>query len=476
MKQTHKKSVIFITMLLSAALVVSAYLACSPGQMKLAFDKRPNLILISVDTLRADHLGCYGYQRETSPHMDELAREGARFVRALSPSPWTLPAHVTMFTGQETSVHNVRSSSNALDENAVTLTEMLHDSGYATFGIGSSPYLKGRFGYAQGFDVYDDKLGQISYKKSHYQVTAKKAVNKALKAIKQRRDKRWFVFIHFWDVHYDYIPPKPYDRMFAGDYDGDFPMHKWEGNKKFRVGMDEADFNYVISQYDGEIAWVDSQIGRLIKYLKKWELYDKTAIVITSDHGEEFLDHGQKGHGHTLFDELIRVPLIVKAPKVDPGLEIECPVSLVDLLPTFVEWGKVKKPSYRGPGRSLLDHILRRKPCDPRREFFSETRFSNLDKLHAYKRGFEIMLEIDRIKFHKRVTEPHRELLFNVAVDPLENNDLTANQTDLSEQMRDTLIRHGRRNEARRREVKLSKRKKLDPKTRRQLKELGYIQ
>jgi len=478
-RKTVKKSkngrmlLLLVLTLLATAIVLGGYLACKPAQL---MDKRPNIVFISIDTLRADHLHCYGYPRKTSPNIDQLAADGARFERAVSPSPWTLPSHISMFTGQEVSVHNVRRSQNSLADHAVTFTELLQQNGYATFGIGSSPYLKKRYGYAQGFDVYDDELGQISYKKSHEAITAKKAVNKALRAIKERKNKRWFVFIHMWDVHYDYLPPAPYDRMFAGDYAGDFDMINWEKNRDFKVGMNPEDFRYVISQYDGEIAWVDSQIGLLVAKLKEWGLYENTVIVITSDHGEEFLDHGQKGHGHSLFDELIRVPIIVTGPGVPAGMTVDCPVGLIDLYPTFTELAEVEDSGYRGPGRSLFDRILQRSPCNPDREFYCETKFSNLDKLFNYKRGFEMMLEVNRFKFHKRVNKPLRELLFNIAEDPQEENDLTEADAERADEMRKRLLRHGRRNEKLRRERRLAKKMKLDKKTYNQLKQLGYIQ
>ena len=236
-------------------------------------DDRPNILLVSIDTLRADHVGCYGYAKPTTPHLDALAADGVRFDRALSNSPWTLPSHVTMLTGQEVGVHNVRFSQSTLADSAVTIAELLRDAGYETVGFGSAPYLKARYGFAQGFDVYDDDLAQVSYKQSHDAVTSKKVVTKALSQIHKRRGKNWFVFMHMWDVHYDYIPPAPFNKKFVDpDYTGRFRMHNWEKNKKFRVGMDDADFAYAISQYDGEIAWVDDQLGRLIAQLKQWGL------------------------------------------------------------------------------------------------------------------------------------------------------------------------------------------------------------
>jgi len=383
---------------------------------------------------------------------------------------------VTMLTGQEVGVHNVRYSKNALADSALTISEVLKDNGYATIGFGSAPYLKKLYGFSQGFDVYDDELAHVSYKESHEAVTAKKVVDKALDQIDKHRRDNWFVFMHVWDVHYDYVPPAPYDKKFVDpNYTGRFRMKKWEKNKKFRLGMDPADFAYVISQYDGEIAWVDSQLGRLFQALKKRGLYDNTAIIITADHGEEFLDHGQKGHGHSLYDELIHVPLIIKAPKVQAGGAIACPVSLVDLFPTIAAWSKAPHVPYKGPGQNLLELIAGTRTCDSSRPLFAETKMSNLDKLHAYKRGYEMMIEKGRVKYHNRVTEPLRELLFDVAADPDEQNNLVADRQENLLEMQSAMRDYSRDNAAQRRKKRMAKRTKLDRKTREQLKELGYI-
>ncbi len=464
---------VFFLALLAVLAVIST--SCQNGGK--GPQDRPNVILISIDTLRADHVGCYGYEVPTTPHLDRLAAEGARFSRALSNSPWTLPSHITMLTGQEVGVHNVRYSKNALADEALTVTEVLKENGYATFGIGSAPYLKKMYGYDQGFDVYDDELAQVSYKESHESVTARKVVDKALGHIKQHRRENWFVFMHVWDVHYDYIPPAPYNKKFVDpNYKGNFRMKKWEKNKKFRVGMDPDDFKYVISQYDGEIAWTDSQLGRLFQTLKEWGLYENTAIIVTSDHGEEFLDHGQKGHGHTLFDELIRVPLILKAPAIPAGMVVDCPVGLVDLFPTIAQWSKAPHVPYKGPGRSLLDMIFRPNECNADRPLFAETKMSNLDKLHAYKRGYEMMLEVGGYKYHHRVTEPLRELMFNIAEDPREENDLRGSRPNELTALQKKMREYSRDNARQRRKKRMAKRTKLDRKTHDQLKELGYIQ
>jgi arylsulfatase A-like enzyme len=437
----------------------------------------PNILFVSIDSLRADHVSCYGYAKPTTPHLDRLAAEGVRFHRALANAPWTLPSHITMLTGQEVGVHNVLTEKTALADSAVTIAEVLRDHGYRTIGVASAPYLKSTFGFGQGFQTYDEELAQVDFKESHEAVTAKKAVNKALDAIKKHRRHPWFVFLHLWDVHYDYTPPAPFDRRFVDpNYRGDFPMKNWEKNRQFKVGMDPADFAYVLAQYDGEVAWVDEQLGRLFTALREWGLDQNTIVVVTSDHGDELLDHGQKGHGHSLFDELVWVPLIVKGPGAPAGRVVDCPVGLIDLYPAFLEWAGVEKSQYSGPGRSLVGQFVPDATCDATRELFAETRMSNLDKLYHYKRGHEMMIEVDRYKYHNRVDSPLRELLYNVRQDPLERADLLAAEPDKYEELKERMDRHQRRNGLLRQRWKLTKTHEIDEKTTQQLKELGYIQ
>jgi arylsulfatase A-like enzyme len=253
-------------------------------------------------------------------------------------------------------------------------------------------------------------------------------------------------------------------------------MEDFEKNRDFHVGMDPADLAYVISQYDGEVAWVDSQLGRLFATLREWGLYDNTVVVVTSDHGEELLDHGQKGHGHSLFDELIRVPLIVRGPGAPAGAAIDCPAGLIDLLPTLAALGGAKTPGYDGPGRDLTPLLAGRQKCDRRRELFAETWMSNLDKLRAYKRGHEMMLEDDGWKYHNRVDPPLRELLFRVGDDPREQDSRLEAEPDRRDDLKRLMMKHSRLNRRARREQGLAGNKPLDKKTADQLKELGYIQ
>jgi arylsulfatase A-like enzyme len=453
--------------------LAAAVAACTPRPT----DGRPNILLISIDSLRADHLGCYGAPRPTSPNLDRLAAEGARFQRALANSPWTLPSHITMMTGQEAGVHRVDATDQrALSGAAPTIAEILADRGYRTIGIGCAPYLKAKFGYAQGFDNYDDDLASPSWQKSHRAKTAAQAVDKALQATGARGGSPWFVFLHIWDVHYDFLPPAPFDKRFVDPaYHGHLRMADWEKNRSFAVGMDPADYDYALAQYDGGVAWADSELGRLFATLKKRGQWDRTAVIVTADHGEEFLDHGQKGHGHSLFDELLRVPLLVKAPGVRAGLTIDCPAGLIDLFPTLAEWAGAPAANYDGPGISLLPLLRAPGECEAERAFFAETNLSNLDKLGNYQRGRETMLEIGGWKYHRRVDPPARELLFHIAADPREQTNLAESDPARRDRLRALADEHEARNQRLQLERRLSKEQPFDMDLLEPLKQLGYI-
>ena len=341
--------------------------------------ERPlNVLLISVDTLRPDHLGCYGYDKDTSPNIDRLGSRGALFKSAISSSSWTLPAHMSLFTSLPESVHGVNDNWLRLDENRVTLAERLRDAGYTTAGFYTGPYLHPSFGFDQGFDLYEACLeyrgwfpellggagGAEEYeevferlrdpereqqpqelrlrrdidRRSHTDQTSSLLTQRALTWLERNRESQFLLFLHYFDVHYDFVPPPPYDEMFrdAGPPRDDLDR-EFISNPQISATMPEADLRYVISQYDGEIGWVDHNIGRVLAKLGELDLRDRTIIVLTSDHGEEFFEHGDKGHQKTLYDEVIRIPLIFSCPGVLPEGEAHEPqVRIIDVYPTLM--------------------------------------------------------------------------------------------------------------------------------------------
>jgi arylsulfatase len=280
--------------------------------------RRLNVVLISIDMLRPDHLGCHGYARDTSPAIDRLAREGVRFAQHISSAPWTLPAHAAMFTSVPDSVHGVVDPiGTALAPGFVTLAERFSAAGYATGGVFAGPYLHPAFGLAQGFDRYVDRgqytseveldarhewsMSEAVTRASHHGVTNEDVYATARGFIEEHAGERsFFAFVHLWDVHFDFTPPAPYDRMFDPDYTGPVTGRDFFFDPAINVAMPARDLEHLVALYDGEIRWTDEIVGRIRADLERLGIADDTLVVITSDHGTELFDHGQKGHRTTL--------------------------------------------------------------------------------------------------------------------------------------------------------------------------------
>lgn len=315
---------------------------------------QPNVLLISIDTLRPDHLKCYGYKRSTSPHIDKLAAAGMLFENHISSTSWTLPAHAALFTALPDSVHGCTDTNRKLHENFITLAEIFAQAGYNTVGFFSGPYLHPAFGLGQGFVHYenctsyaktiDDKPAEQwamsidVMRQSHRDITNPIVYAAFKKWLAKNKDTRFFMFVHLWDTHFDFIPPPPYDKMFDPDYKGSLSGVDFFFDKRINAAMPRRDLQHIISLYDGEIAWTDYHVGLMIGDLEKAGLLEKTVVAVTSDHGTEFFDHGDKAHRKTLFDEVIRIPLIIRYPQVLPaGLRVRAQTRLIDVAPTLVE-------------------------------------------------------------------------------------------------------------------------------------------
>jgi arylsulfatase A-like enzyme len=336
---------------------------------------RPNVVLISVDTLRPDHLGCYGYARATSPTIDRLAAEGTLFEVAISSSSWTLPAHAALFTGLPDSVHGADRGSRKLEPERRTLAEAIRAAGYRTLGIWTGPLLAPKFGFAQGFDRYvshedgtDADLFDSEKYRDEWEAVSEKAQrvvtgpdieDRIRDLIVAPMEQPFFLFVHLWDVHYDYIPPAPFDTLFDSAYAGGVDGRNL--TELLRWGpedIDPRDLDHLKALYDGEIASTDRQVQFIVDRLHDLGFADETLIILTADHGEEFFEHGLFGHKRALYDESIRIPLVFWYPgHVPAGQRIEKPVRIIDIAPTILEFvGAVGLPDILG--RSLLSEIL----------------------------------------------------------------------------------------------------------------------
>jgi arylsulfatase A-like enzyme len=306
-------------------------------------DDRWNLILISIDSLRADHLGSYGYSRNTSPSIDALAGEGTVLENAIAQSSWTLPSHASLLTSLYARTHGADGASKAIASDTPTLALALQGVGYETHAVVSGTLMWARYGFDAGFDSYDDSLIQESFRENH-EATTSPPVHERVVEILDDASEPFFLFAHYWDVHYDYIPPLPYSKKFGRKYRGRMTSNQFIKNPAINKKMNPRDLQHLVDLYDGEISWVDSYIGKLIDELKQRGLYDRTIIVLTSDHGDEFFEHGEKGHQHSLYEELLHVPLIMRIPEAEGGQRITDRVQLIDVMPTLLQLLGVAAP------------------------------------------------------------------------------------------------------------------------------------
>jgi arylsulfatase A-like enzyme len=297
-----------------------------------------NVLIIAVDTLRADHLGCYGYSRDTTSEIDRLARSGVLCTRCLSSAPWTLPSFSTIFTSLHPTQHGATAVKTHMRDSFPTLAGILKENGYATGAIVNAPALKPANGVARGFDFYH--MTPLDGR------NAAGTTRDALEWIDGVEDSSFFMFAHYFDPHLSYSPPPPYDRLYFPGYRGRIGnSFNLEGFSRVRDSMfvqmqdlEEDDWKQIVALYDGEIAFTDSAVGMLLEGLEDRGILENTLIVFLSDHGEEFFEHGGFEHGHTLYDELIQVPLVFSLPGVLPqNVSIERQVRLLDVTPTILD-------------------------------------------------------------------------------------------------------------------------------------------
>ncbi|MCP4708438.1 MAG: sulfatase-like hydrolase/transferase [Planctomycetes bacterium] len=298
-----------------------------------------NVVLISIDTCRADRLGCYGYDRAATGVLDALAGEGILYTKARTPVPMTLPSHCSMLTGTYPPYHRVHDNFDArLDTRHVTLSEILSGEGFVAGAIVSSMVLREGVGLDQGFDSYNDDFGVSSQLKPIDERTAEPTSRLAVEFIEGHQEEPFFLFLHYFDPHDKYEPPEPYASRFADDL------------------------------YSGEIAYTDACIGMVIDCLKELDLYDSTLIVVVGDHGEGLGDHGESTHGFLIYQSTIQVPFIIRGPGVKSGQVNDQTVSLVDLAPTVLGYLDLEIPEHM-QGVDLSD----RTPQVSGREVFTES-------------------------------------------------------------------------------------------------------
>jgi len=324
--------------------------------------KGRKVVLISIDTLRADHLGCYGYGKDTSPNSDALARDAALFVNTYAPSPWTLPSHVSLLTSLSCFRHGVNLDSATIDRSRPTLADILRSNGFYCAAVTGGGFVGAVFGFSKGFDLYTQSENSLID-------SAAMTFDSAAKWIDENRDKDFFLFIHTYQPHGPYVPPPPYDTMFL-DPDPLWTMidvgNHIGGPKGVFKELPEKERRNIVGLYDGEIRSTDeSLVGPLVAKLKSLKIYDETMIVLTSDHGEEFFEHGSWEHGHALYDESLKVPLIIKFPNSKfRGKRVEPFVRLIDVMPTVMDVYGIGDEGFDLDGRSLMPVLKGREKKD----------------------------------------------------------------------------------------------------------------
>lgn len=438
----------------------------------------PDVVLISIDSLRPDHLGAYGYPRETSPVLDALASEGVLFRDAVSTSSWTLPAHAALFTGLFDSAHGLLRDEGRLAPAHRTLAELLADAGYRTGGFYGGPYLDPTFGLDQGFEEWVSCMTRLpeamepqearreargGVDRAHADVTGPRTVQSVRAWLAESDERPFFLFVHLWDVHYDYIPPPGYAERFDPDYRGDLDARRFARNPAIRADMPARDLEHLIALYDGEILFTDEIVGRILAAVAESGRLEDALVVVTADHGDEFFEHGGKGHRRTLFEEVVRIPLVIRLPgREAAGRVVDEPVRLVDVLPTVLAAAGVGAPAHV-QGRDL-GPLLRGESLAPA---------SSLLELHLARRSLYAL----RTGGSKLVSfDGRRYALFDLGSDGRERHPLPADAPGFGPalaELRDRL--ESSRALARRLGTAGEKAGRIEGDLRRRLEELGYV-
>jgi arylsulfatase A-like enzyme len=459
--------------------------------------RRRNILLLSIDTLRGDGLGCYGNPRDTSPQIDSLAALGVRFSRALALSSWTLPSHMTMVTGLQASVHGCSASPmwtrtfDRLDERWVTLAEVLRGWGYATVAFTDGRLVGPAFGFDQGFDICDDSGHGI-----------RRIAEKAIDWLDRDRDERpFFLFLHCYDVHH-YRPPEEYAELFVDSAPERMTALRNRGKElEARLNanafdrMDPEEVDYIRALYDAEIRKTDAAFGRVLANLRRQGLAGETIVIVTSDHGEEFWEHGGTGHGWSLHQHQLRIPLILRVPgDTAPGRVDDQWVGLADLMPTILDLVDLPIPS-DVQGISVASRLadpravsrISRAEGTPERVFLAEASHLGNQKcliaeghsylFHGYPPIGEDLFDWRRAIFVWRnvlhAVAPNE--LYDLTYDPGELENLLERNPERAERMRIRLLGLVRQNLIRG-AVRLGEtRGELDRDVREHLRSLGYI-
>src|SRR5213593_4862711 len=430
----HRKALIPVAL---AILWACASIAWQPSK---STNTPPNVVLITIDTLRPDHLECYGYKSIRTPHINGLAADGVLVEKAYTPIPLTLPSHASIFTGTYPLFHGVRDFSGfTLSKDRTTLATMLKSAGYRTGAVVGSAVLEARWGLNQGFDFYYDNFS-FELKRDWQPIAERRGdvvVREGLGWLERNRGGPFFLWLHLFDPHDPYEPPPPYDRQ------------------------------YRERPYDGEIAFTDENVGAILDYLKKNDLYNDSLIVLLADHGESLGEHGERYHGFFIYDSTLRIPMVFKLPGTEVrGKRLPGPLRTIDVLPTTLQIlglsAKVRASEVQGTGAytAFLGKSSLAEAASYAELFLPFYHFE-WSPLLSMRRG--------RYKF----IEAPRPELYDTESDPGEIQNLFAKESamagQLKEQLRRATAQYAPRTAAD------SAPKEVDPATLEKLQSLGYL-
>ena len=384
-------------------------------------EQPPNILLITVDTLRADHVGAWGYSRDTTPAIDALTEKSLVFERAYSPAPWTLPAVASLHTGLYPTAHTIQRPRAALPSEVVTLAEILQREGWVTASVTSNSLLSERFGYGQGFDFYDtgDAIDHAHISTPGVTQTARDHLANFAES-----EQPFFLSVLYFDPHYDWLSHgMGFAAESAGRLLGGETIHELRDMAAEGSGLSVEEISHIRDRYDEEVRFTDQGIGTLLFELEALGLSDNTIVLFTADHGEEFMEHGWLGHTRFLYDGMIHVPLAIYDPRTpQKGARIAAPVSTVSVTPTLVELAGLDAGKYAFGERSLAP-LLSGEVDFPFGPVFSEVNFKAAQEKNNEKDAhFKAVID-GATKF---IRVPGKQIFeaYDTDMDPGEQSDL----------------------------------------------------